>query len=180
MTEPPSSSPVPEPAASAPSEPADGRIEHPRVRYERRDIRVRWIIGILIFFGCIGVAHLLLLWWLLHWQMEIADRAKRSPYPLAPQPSTRLPLPPRLEQLDRMEGRDISDVFQREAARLRLLESYGPTDDPGYLHIPIEQALERLADRLPVRKQPPPSGKDHGLVDSGESNSGRMARGGSP
>jgi hypothetical protein len=48
----------------------------------------------------------------------------------------------------------------------------------GFIRIPIRRAMDLLANKLPARQEPPVSQrrKANGLVDAGESNSGRMFR----
>jgi hypothetical protein len=111
-------------------------------------------------------------------------RVKKSPYPLAPGPSTALPREPRLEQIDRLAGVETPNVHERETSRLEVLQSYGPTSEEGFMHIPIEQAMKLLAasPQYKLKARPEPSAdqkrRSGGLVDAGESNSGRMFRGG--
>jgi hypothetical protein len=158
----------------------DGRIEHPSVRYERSDANFRWILGIIL--GAMvfaAVVHYLVLVFVQGYA-GYEDKAKKSPYPLAPGPSTRLPREPRLEQLDRTAGIESPDVYRREAAKEDILNTYGPTETEDFVHIPIDQAMT-LALRenyLPVRPAPPAGqrSRDNGLVDAGASNSGRIFR----
>jgi hypothetical protein len=96
--------------------------------------------------------------------------------------STQLPPEPRLEQLDRMAGNtENSDVSKSLAAKEKVLNSFGPTTEKGFVHIPIQQAMKAVAGKLPARKEPqPPTVANQGLLEAGESNSGRMFRGPSP
>lgn len=162
----------------------DGRIEHPRVGYERSDASFGWIFGLLVAAAVLAV--------IIHWAVwkfytdygRHQAAVKASPFPLAPEPSRGsspearlLPPEPRLEPLDRVEGIERSDVYQRQATKEALLNGYGRTAEAGYVHVPIEVAMDRLAGKLPARaKQPGGQEKANGLVDSGESNSGRLYR----
>ena len=106
---------------------------------------------------------------------------KKSPYPLAPGFSRKLPPEPRLEQLDRLAGIDNADVAEKLAEKEKALDSYGPTEEKGFVHIPIQQAMKAVAGKLPMRKEPQgPTAADNGLLDAGQSNSGRIFRGPSP
>lgn len=157
----------------------DGRIEHPAVQREPRDVPFRWVIAVLLAAACIAVFHYYIIWRYFGWERAAEARSGASPYPLAPTPSTTLPRGPRLEELNRIAGQE--SLLAREAAQEKTLHSYGPSDEKGYVHIPIQEAMKHAAERLPARK--PAQGraaKDNGLVDSGESNSGRMFRGPSP
>ncbi len=62
------------------------------------------------------------------------------------------------------------------------LERLETTSEKGYVQIPIDRAMELVVPRLKVRQPTagPGATKDRGLVDGGESNSGRMLRGTSP
>jgi hypothetical protein len=71
-------------------------------------------------------------------------------------------------------------VFAKLAAQEKVLNSYGPTAEKGFVHIPIQQAIKATVGKLPVKRQTQgEAAKDRGLIDAGESNSGRMFRGGS-
>jgi hypothetical protein len=151
------------------------RIEHPSVHHDPRDVRVGCVFAVMGFAICFAALHYFAVW--RYYDLQ-RDKQSPSPYPLQPHPSRALPPAPRLEPLDRMAEFEASNVFVRRAARERRLHGYGPTREEGYVHIPIEQAMQQLAGELPVREEPPPAPiKSHGLVTGGESNSGRMFRG---
>jgi hypothetical protein len=177
------SGPLQEPVRPPPELPPvvrrpDGSLEHPEVRYEKRDVRVKWVVGVLLVACCIAALHYFLALEFFWSQMRGQAALKKSPFPLSPHPSEQLPAEPRLEAIDREAGIESGNVFEREVRKEQILHSYGPTDEKGYVHIPVGKAMELLAGKLPVRERP--SGqpvKDNGLVDSGEPNSGRMLRG---
>lgn len=154
----------------------DGRIEHPRVRHEPRDIPFGWIFVFIVVLSCVATVHYYLVWRYLQAQMAGQDVVKRSPFPLAPTPSTKLPPEPRLEQLNRMSGVEESNVYARRAAAEKILHSYGPTEEKGFVRVPIQQAMEMVAGKLPARKDTPQANAD-GLLDGGGPNSGRIFRG---
>ncbi len=174
--------PPPEPAGPLPREVRhpDGRIEHPAVSFERKDVSARGIYLVILATALLAVFHYWIVWWFFNDYNNYESAIKRSPYPLAPVPSQRLPAEPRLEQLDRLEGIQKPNVYLREESKEQILNSGGPTAEPGYVHIPIEQAMKQVVQQLPVRQRPPPQGpvKDKGLVAGGEPNSGRLFRGG--
>jgi hypothetical protein len=100
---------------------------------------------------------------------------------MASVPANGPPAEPRLEQIERVEGNVSADVYHRMDVREEALNSYGPLPhEPGYLHIPIDEAMRLLVaeKRLPVRKGGPAEGdrRANGLLDWGESNSGRLFR----
>ena len=160
----------------------DGRIEHPGVHYEEKDVRFGCILALLIVAGCVLVVLFSTVWQLFRAEQRSQAENKESLYPLAPASSPPLPPEPRLEQIDRMPPRPAESEAERLAEMERLLHTSGPTAEKGFVHIPIEEAMKKIVDRLPVRKEPPGSdtdrGTDRGLLDSGASNSGRMFRGG--
>ena len=163
----------------------DGRIEHPAVRYEPSILQFRWVIGIMVVVICFAVFHYYAVWRYLWWREGAAEKAKSSPFPLGPVQSEELPGGPRLEQIDRLARTGQPNAYVVEAPKEEVLHSYGQTEEKGYVRIPIEEAIKSLPelqpDLFPARKKPFERGpaKDRGLVDGGESNAGRMFRGGS-
>jgi hypothetical protein len=156
----------------------DGRIEHPHVRYERRDANLGWILGIGISTMALGALMLYLVLWFFYDYKKYQAAIKKSPFPLGPAPSAALPAQPHLEQLDRTAGIERSNVYVREAGKEELLHTYGATSEEGFVHIPIERAILQLANKLSARAEPPANQRrrENGLVDAGESNSGRLFR----
>lgn len=153
--------------------------EHPDVRSEPTDANFRAILFILIGSVVVGaIIYGLVTVFFNDWQGHEAA-VKQSPFPLAPGPSTALPAGPRLEQIDRMAGIERPNVNERFTTKEEVLNSYGPTDEEGFVHIPIERAMKMLENKLPARAEPPAdqSRRSDGLVDSGEPNSGREFRG---
>jgi hypothetical protein len=157
---------------------SNGQPEHPEVQYERTDANFRAILfiilGTMALAALIQAAVLAFFYDYRDYQAEI----KKSPYPLAPTPSTALPAEPRLEQVDRLAGVETPDVYQRMESKEKVLNSYGDTPEKGFVHIPIERAMKLLENKLPARPAPQAEQveKSSGLVDAGESNSGRMFR----
>lgn len=155
----------------------DGRIEHPAVRYEPQDVRFRGILGLMAVACCVLVVLSYLVWRFFWYQQGVQETIKESPYSSAPRLSAKPPPEPRLEQIDRMAGVESPDVNERLAAKERALDSYGPTEDKEFVHIPIQQAIKVTAGKLPVRVlSRHEATKDSGLMDAGESNSGQMFR----
>ena len=147
----------------------DNQETNAGVSYERKDVPLRLVLGLLTFAGCFVTLVAVAVYW-FYWAEEGSQRAaKGSTAALAP----RFPAEPRLEQIDKLAGVEKADVVKRLAALEKTLNSSGPTDEKGFVHIPIQQAIEAVADKLPVRKQPPGKAANN----SGQSNSGRMIRG---
>jgi hypothetical protein len=155
----------------------DGRIEHPTVRYETRDIPFGWILALLLLACGIAAVHYYVIA-KFFWAREGSLATERkSPYPLMPQPSSQRPPEPRLEQIDRLDHVPAADAFGLEEPRQKALRRYGTTDERGVVRIPIEKAIKVTADKLSVRKTPwPHTEKASGLLDGGEPNSGRVYR----
>jgi hypothetical protein len=152
----------------------DGRMTHPEVRYERSDASFVWILGLIL--GAMAFAalvHYLVLVFFFDYR-DYQSAIKKSPFPLAPGISDVLPRQPHLEPLDRLEKVERSNVYVREANREEVLNSYGLTNEEGFVHVPIQEAMKYLENKLPARAAPADRQRDSGLVDAGESNSGRL------
>ena len=185
----------------------EGPIEHTAARYERRDIRLRWLMVVVVGVCCYAVVHYYGVWRFLWFQEHAQAEAKKSHYPQASAPSTAFPpdhsgrapgtpgrgrreaytgvppsapLPPepRLEQLDRMTPEESAIVNKQLAAKEKALHSYGSAAEKGFVQVPIEQAMKAVAGSLPVAMDSSrgEAAKGNGLLEAGESNSGRMFR----
>ncbi len=160
----------------------DGRIEHPAVRTEPSDASLRWVIYLLVAaLALAALIHYVILVFFQNYNRYESD-IKQSPYKLAPRPAPRTPAgvpEPRLEQLNRVIESDVGNVYVREKIKEDVLNGLGPTEDKGFVHIPIERAMRLLADqKLKTLKQPPApqAERSHGLKGWGESDSGRKFR----
>jgi hypothetical protein len=155
----------------------DGRIEHTRVRFEHSDANFSPILIILMVVMGIATIHFASVWWFFKHYGAYEAAIKQSRFPLQPGPSDQLPAEPRLEPVNRMAAIEKGNVYVIEASRERILNSYGALES-GYVHIPIQRAMDLLANKLPARTKPAGNAqKENGLVDAGEPNSGRMFRG---
>jgi hypothetical protein len=155
---------------------ADGTVEHPRVHSEPHVVPVKGIIVVIVAIVVIGAGVLTVDWMFFRGNRQRQQSLKASTYPLAMPSDTKLPPEPRLEQLDRLSGNDASNVYNRQLALEQRLNSYGPTEDAGFVHIPIQEAMKMIVAKLPVRKQTGQGelSKSDGLLDGGEPNSGRV------
>lgn len=158
----------------------DGEHRHPSVSYEPGDAPFRWILVVAIGFLCVFAGFFVVIYAYFRADMSHLSVRRESEFPLAEHPSTALPVGPRLEQIDQNAGVSRPNVFLRQLAKEEHLNRYGQTEEKGFVHIPIGRALQLLEGHLPVRAKRPGDGKDNGLVDYGEPNSGRMFRGASP
>jgi hypothetical protein len=155
---------------------ADGSVEHPLVHSQPHALPVRGIMVVIVAIIVIGAVVLYLDWIFFRGNEHHQLTAKASTYPLASASAGKLPPEPRLEPLDRTNGIDTSNVYDRQLAKEQQLNSYGPTDEPGFVHIPIQEAMKMIASKLPVRAQTSQANlsKSDGLLDGGEPNSGRV------
>jgi hypothetical protein len=157
---------------------AEGQVAHPEIRYETSDLNFRWILGILIGAMVFGMIIQLAVWDFFSDYRAVQAEVKKSPFPLAPAPTDTLPPEPRLEQLDRLEEALASTAAAREATELSILNSYGPTSEEDYVHVPIDRAMKLVQKQLRSRPRRQIEDKrENGLVDAGAPNSGRMYRG---
>jgi hypothetical protein len=163
--------------------PPPGGLLHASIRTEKSDASFGWVLGLIIGAMCFVA---LVQWAILRFYNDYEAyqaKIKASRYPLATTPSTGLPPEPRLEQVNRMAEIESPNVFLREASKESVLRGYGATQEKGYVHIPIDRAMDYLADKLPAREEQPAAEqrkRQDGLVDYGASNSGRMFRGKTP
>jgi hypothetical protein len=146
------------------------------VRREMSDASLKWVLGIL----AAGIVAAVVIHWGTYRLFERYERriaAERKPgHALAPAAEQPAPPEPRLEQVDRLTGKAPDAVADMAAEQ--GLNRYGPGDEPGFVRVPVERAIDRLAGRLPVRAAPPAeeSRRAGGLLDAGEPNSGRVFR----
>lgn len=147
--------------------------ERPEVRIDDTDVRFGWIGAVVaaLAIGLLTAAALAA--WMYHakssWRTA-TEAASRST-------SFTLPAAPRLEPLATHTADPGSSFLAQQAAQEAQLHRFGRTDDPGYVHVPIERAIARLAEELQSGARPPPRGaKSQGLVNSGDANSGRRLR----
>jgi hypothetical protein len=163
--------------------PASETFLHPSVRYERSDANLRWIIGLLIAALILAVVIHGAVWRFFIGYRDYQAQIKSSNYSLAPSTSDALPSEPRLEQINRLAGIEKSNVYVREESKEAILHGYGKTESDRYVHIPIDKAIDLLAQQKLGRKEQPTNEqakRQNGLVADGEPNSGRRFRGKRP
>jgi hypothetical protein len=149
------------------------RLLHEEVRFEGPDIGTWRILAVLVGIVLVFVGTGLACMMFLKLNQRSDDRASQQSQYNAPDESP--PAGPRLEPLDRSAATASTDVFAKQLAMERTLHSYGNTPEPGFVHVPIEQAMKLVAPTLPVRPgDARPPAKGFGLVDGGETNSGRL------
>ena len=181
---PTSMAPVAVSSVPAPSDRAE--LAHPDVRHEPSVLRFRWALWTFVVALAIGAAQLAGVSAFFYERQEHSAKINASEFPLAGQRTSTLPVQPRLEQLDRV-AQFSSDLPASEQPPVEStktsadLNRLGPAPEAGFVQIPIDRAMELVIGQLKSREQPSgEAAKDRGLVDGGESNSGRMLRGPSP
>jgi hypothetical protein len=180
----------------------DGQLQHPEVNYEKSDVSFRAILAVMV--GALVFAafvhYVILLFFFDVRKNEAED--KEFAHPLAPRPrplgdqranysESGYPLPrePVLEEVERRAGVEKNDAYKRQESREKILNSYGPTNEKDFVHIPIDRAIALMETDgfRPKVRAAPATGEEKkryeeqrrrsgGLVDYGESNSGRMFR----
>ena len=149
----------------------------PEIRFEERDVRFRWVLIVAVVSCVIGGAIFVLVRGFYQVVLESRPEGQATAFAPSEKPTSQLPPEPRLELLDRRAKSPASNVSNWEQGQEKSPERYGPSDEKGYVRIPLQRALQIVAGHLPARKEADqPKYKDKGLVDAGESNSGRMFR----
>ena len=184
--------------------PTDNPV-NPSVRYERSDASYKGVVAFGVCLAGICVVSAALLWWMFVAYIRHENTVKRSdlPWNAAEQagsfrePRTLPgPLQPGTERsgIDpnpRLEGLDPSSP-DHDSGRIRVgtakeqaadeeayLRGSGWLDrDKGVVHIPIDQAMHKLAGKLPARVDG--VAENEFLQAPSRSSSGREPRGGKP
>ena len=151
----------------------NGHTDH--AGYETRDVAlhtlVKWVIGLYIFIG-ITAAGTIPLYFLLTPQPE--ERSQRTGQnELRP---TMRPLPEPV-----IQPSPIQDMAEFERNQVRTLNSFGRVEsEPGKVHIPIDQAMERvLTEGLPSQPQSSAPTAPAGIYTAGDTTAAWPARPGS-
>ena len=112
------------------------------VSYEKEDANTRLIIRSGIGLALFTLVASALVLFLFRWFGERAMRGDAPPPPMARMDPGRLPPAPRLQTLP------TQDLDAARAEEDRTLTTYGWVDEgAGIVHIPIEEAMRRLAAR---------------------------------
>lgn len=120
----------------------------PSAGHEDSDINVRAIFKFAAYLaGFVALSQLVLAW--MFWSFDDDYRAaqpKPSPLvqkerPRLPQDLTKIP-PPRLQTTE------VDDLARLRKKEVEILESYGVVDGGKKVRIPIERAMEMLADPM--------------------------------
>ncbi len=154
---------------------ADGRIEHPGVRREATDISYPLVAVSIVVLGFVLAGVGLAARWLFHMENRRANGSISTADELA----VKSPIQPRLEPFEPQFPTADSFAVEFQAMEARL-QSYGPTDDADFVHVPIEKAIEHVARQMQNQPMVVRDAKSRGLINAGDANSGRVLRGGSP
>ena len=136
-----------------------GHIAHPETAYDRTDLSARGIFIFLIGLAVSIVIIQVMIWGFVrvyaHFEPKLQSRNALeqavSTNPPRVDPVLRFPAP-------QLQPDPVADMNKFRAKVEERLNSSG--DEAGVKHIPIEQAIEIVAQRgLPVRQSPPPSGE---------------------
>jgi hypothetical protein len=156
----------------------DARRRHRGVQYDTTDISLRGVIVVLVGIAAVFVGLATAARWALESQAPAnAPPGAATTYRMPTEP---LPAGPQIEELNLLTGDVAANVFDAQLAQEKELDSYGPTPEDGYVHIPIDEAMKLEAAKLPAQSQQPPQpqppvgAKSFGLVGAGESNSGQL------
>ncbi len=142
--------------------------------YETRDVAlntlVKWVIGLYIFIG-ITAAGTIPLYFLLVPKDE--SRTQRTG-----QNELRPTIGPLPEPV--IQASPIHDMAEFERNQVRTSTSYGRVEsEPGKVHIPIEQAMERvLAEGLPSKPNSVAPAAPNGIYTPGDTTAAWTADGG--
>jgi hypothetical protein len=134
---------------------------NPGINYESRDLGARGIVVFLIVLAISGVLIELLVWGMLRFYNKMTlesnvptagvSQIYGKPYatPVTGDPSLRFPKP--ALQVD-----DVADMNKLKAENEEILNSYSWVDkNSGVVRVPIQQAIDQVAQKgLPVRQQP--------------------------
>jgi hypothetical protein len=180
------SEPTPEtnPGAHPGSEPSPAPPLRPDNRYEERDVSFRAVVIVAVAGCAIGGVTFFAVRGFYWAALESRTGGQTALAPAdrpSEKPTEQLPPEPRLELLDRLQKTPASNVARWEQGEEKSLEKYARSDEKGFVRIPLEQAMDLTAGQLKARPASEvPKFRDKGLVDAGESNSGRMFRGAKP
>lgn len=150
----------------------DAELRHPEVDFEADGLSTARVASVLAAFALIFVLVGCVSWVIVTRHRSVADFRQKSTYSTPEEP---LPGEPKLESLEAVPDDLPPNVFARQLAMERRLNSYGKTTEDGYVHVPIKEAIQHAASTLPVRKEPADAmNKSYGLLGGGEPNSGRV------
>jgi hypothetical protein len=154
----------------------NGEYTNPEVKFEHSDIDSGRIVTFGVVFALLVIGSLGCSWALFRFIERSEQKRKVSPLPPAMVDSNPLPPKPRLEALEDVREHNISLWPPRAANHLAPQQEVLAKGDPKAGVIPIQEAIDKLAGKLPARKGPTP--KEFAPDLPSQSASGRPAPGG--
>jgi hypothetical protein len=150
-----------------------GQIERLESHHESRDANLTAVVGFGAGLGILIAVVLVVLVWMFHVLAAREAAAKRPVSPVAESERGRMPPEPLLEGLDTAANKEQHPATKKEVRQEYAWEN----QKAGIVKIPIESAMNILADKLPAR---PPDATNKQEARSQEepsaSNSGRTRR----
>ncbi|MCA1584003.1 MAG: hypothetical protein LC791_04255 [Acidobacteria bacterium] len=135
--------------------PADAHYEHTDI-----EPSVAWKFAIWLVAGMIiSAAIVYASFWFFERQEQAADREAQT-FPLAVGQVRQAPTP-------RLQTQPFKDLYLLRQHETEQLSSYGWVDQAtGIVRLPIDRAMERVLEQLPVRPQPSSTTVDELVMDS--------------
>lgn len=131
-------------------------LKHPEVEYERSDLSALGILGFLAGLAIVGLVLHIILAGMFSYLDTYTKRHEQATNPLAPATALDLRNPgPSVANefpLPRLETNELGQLNDQRLQEENILNTYGWVDQKaGVAHIPIERAMQLLAQRgLPV------------------------------
>jgi hypothetical protein len=138
---------------------ADKELEHPKFGHEEKDVNFIAITKFGIGLTLTIIVSLFVLWGLFHYFVSSEEKSYGAAAPLAGVEQNAEKAPPQ----PRLQATPPIDLREMRAAEDQLLQHYSWVDrDKGVVRIPIERAMDILAERgLPFR---PAAGQPQGTT----------------
>jgi hypothetical protein len=153
------------------------QTEHSDVRFDATDVRFGPTVAVVVAVA----ASLLIAGGLAAWLFNAEKSHLKSTISDNAAPSFKLPAEPRLEPLAAHSPDSGPSFLTQQQAQEAALHRFGKTGEPDFVRVPIETAIDHLAQELRSGAAPAErSGKSRGLVNGGEANSGRLLRKAAP
>jgi hypothetical protein len=154
--------------------PGSEHLGNSEPRHETSDLRLRGVILFAVGLTVVAIiVHLIIAGLMAHFGAR-EERHQRPVNPLAAENPDHMPPEPRLEGIDpEQRGREGE---RGETPDERALHRYGWVEEGKVAHIPIEEAMKRLAGKLPAKED---AGAAAPAMPSSAS-SGRTPEGGRP
>jgi hypothetical protein len=134
-------------------------LQHPEVEYEHSDLSALGILGFLAGLAIVGLVMHIILAGMFSYLDTYTKRHEAATNPLAPATALDLRNPgPAVANefpLPRLETNELGELNDQRLQEENVLNTYGWVDQKaGVAHIPIERAMQLLAQRgLPVAPQ---------------------------